>query len=161
MKISREHNPYGSKVYIKNQTSIQVWPLRSELSMFTRSFEPLTQSPTECYNACFSSLCWTRDLWPDYPRVRIALWKHLTLDNLYHTCQCYSKRLTLMQNDKQLCRFQNLSTSSFNALILSTFGIPFALYYSLRPQPTSQMQSTTTQTPQPGYLLSSKCTPIL
>jgi len=40
-------------------------------------------------------------------------------------------------------------------------GSPFALYYSLRPQPTSQMQGTATQTPHPGYSLSSTCTPIL
>jgi hypothetical protein len=30
---------------IKNQTSIEVWPLRSELSRFTQSIEPLTHSP--------------------------------------------------------------------------------------------------------------------
>jgi len=53
MKISREHNLFGSSVFIKNQTPIKVWPLRSELSVFTQSFEPLTRSPTKCNNACF------------------------------------------------------------------------------------------------------------
>jgi len=48
----------------------------------------------------------------------------MILDSLYHTCQCYSKRLTLVQNDQLLCWFQNLSTSSLDALIISTFGIP-------------------------------------
>jgi len=86
MKISRQHNLSGSNVFIKNQTSIKVWPLRSELSVFTRSFEPLTRSPTECNNACFPSLCWTKNLWSDYPRVQNVIWKHLTLNSLYHAC---------------------------------------------------------------------------
>jgi len=46
-KITREHNISGSIVYIRNQTSIKVWPLRLELLVFTRS-------PIEYYNACFS-----------------------------------------------------------------------------------------------------------
>ncbi len=123
MKISREHNLSGSSIFIKNQTPIKVWPLRSELSVFTRSFEPLTRSPTECNNACFPSLCWTKDLWPDYPRVQNVLWKHLTLNSLYHACQCYSKRLTLMQNDQHHYWSQILSTFSLGTLILSTFKI--------------------------------------
>jgi hypothetical protein len=55
MKSSKEHNLASARVYIKNQTSIKVWPLRSKLSVVIRSFEPLTRPPTKCYNACFSS----------------------------------------------------------------------------------------------------------
>jgi hypothetical protein len=71
----------------------------------------------------FPSLFWTKDLWHDYPRVKNALWKHLTLNRLYHACQCYSKRLTLMQNDQQHCWTHILSTNSLDTLIPSAFRI--------------------------------------
>jgi len=72
----------------------------------------------------FLHICWTRDLRLDFPLVQIALWKHPTLNSLHHTHLCYSNRRTLMQNDQQLCWFQNLSTPSLNAFILSTCGVP-------------------------------------
>ncbi len=40
-----------------------------------------------------------------------------------HACQCYSKRLTLMQNDQQHCWTHILSTSSLDTLISSAFKI--------------------------------------
>jgi hypothetical protein len=162
MKISREHNLSGSRVYIKYQTSIKVWPLRLELSVFTRSFEPLTRSPTECYNACFFSFCWTRDLWPKYPRVQIALRKHSTLNNLYCACQCYSKRLTLMQKWSAALLVSNpfcILTWHTHSMHLQDF--PLDLWCSLRPQLTAHMQGTATQVPHPWYSLSSTCTPLL
>jgi hypothetical protein len=71
----------------------------------------------------FPSLCWTKDLLPDYPRIKNALWKHLTLNRLYHACRCYLKRLTLMQNDQQHCWTHILSTISLETLIPSAFWI--------------------------------------
>jgi len=70
------------------------------------------------------SLCWTTDLWLDYPQVQNALRKHLTLNSLYHACQCYSKRLTLMQNDQQHCWTQILSTISLDTLFYPPSGFP-------------------------------------
>jgi hypothetical protein len=43
-------------VCIKNQTSVQVMPLRSELSVFMSSLEPLTRSHTVCYKCMLFSL---------------------------------------------------------------------------------------------------------
>jgi len=124
MKISREHNLSGSRVYIKNQTSIKVWPLRSKLSVFTRSFEPLTRSTIECNNACLSSLCWTRDLWPNHPWIQNVLRKYLTLDNLIPRFDTTIwKDSFSCENDQQHCWSQLLFAFSLDILILFTFRI--------------------------------------
>jgi hypothetical protein len=99
----------------------------------------------------FPSLCWTKDLWPDYPRVQNVLWKHLTLNTPYHACQCYSKRLTLMQNDQQQCWSQILSTFSLDTFILSTFRIsPWPLILT---QTTTNITDARHCNPSPSSLI--------
>ncbi len=123
-KIPRGYNLSRSRVCIKNQTSVQVMPLRVRafgVRELPWASNPIPHSMLQMH--AFLSLCWTRSLWPDSPWVQLALWTTPTLDSSYHACQCYSKRLILIPNDQQLCWSQSLSTSSLKAL-LSTFWIP-------------------------------------
>ncbi len=81
---------------------------------------------------------------------------------LYHACHNYSKRLTFMQKWSAALLIAIpfcILTRHPHSIHLQDF--PLDLWYSLRPQPTSQMQSIATQAPHPWYSFSSTCTPLL